>query len=177
MPRARQLIPALILVGLILLVGCAQTQSDNGSPQPTANADRKGPEISSSFTPIMKTAPVASPTGSPLPDLMATRQAIDLDREETRVAWATVLALSPTIPVPTYPPPTTPQPRPTGIFGPELGAHHCDCRFENSWIGNVGGHEYMAYAGEFYFPMESWSKPSVHGVILLFKHDPQPSGS
>lgn len=171
MLRVKQPIPTLILMGLTLLVGCGETQRDNGTAQQSASIERNVPESTISLTPIINNTPITSPTRSPLPDMLSTREAIEVSREETRVALATAAALTPTVPQPTYPPPTTPEPRPTGIIDPNLGAHYCDCRFENGWLGHVNDHDILAYAGAFYWPMESWDKPSNHGVILVFHHD------
>ena len=172
MPKAKQPIFALILVAMTVLSGCDSTRPDSGTSQHIITAGQNAGNGSSAIRTIGPDTVGARPTGTQIPNMSATREAIETSVETTRVARATVLALSPTISVPTYPPPTTPQPRPTGIFDGDIGAHHCDCRFENSWIGNVGGHEYQAYAGEFYWPGEDWAKPSPHGVILLFKHNP-----
>jgi hypothetical protein len=154
---------ALALIVVCLTSGCATTQSNVSTyEQPIVVAEMTR-QISEGLVP--------SSTRTPRPNLVATRQAAELSREQTRIAEITAVALTPTVPHPTYPPlkDITREPRPTGIIGPNLGASYCDCIFENGWLGHLNGREILVYAGTFYWPADAWSKPSNHGVVIIFK--------
>jgi hypothetical protein len=121
-----------------------------------------------------------SPTPTPLPqtmlpvlptatfvDIQATRIAADLAQARAIEATVTAAALTPR-PSSTYIPPLldyTPPPisLPVGIFtGTDPGIRLCECTFENSWRGVVGGEYLDVFAG-------ASSRDPQQGLVLIIR--------